>query len=170
MSTRTRNFWILTTFVALGFAVNNWFNFPTQTSSCHHSYSYSFQDEAMEDLGYSSFEDSWTRHDKTRRATCNLRSTCNTNTSSQVRKQAFPINKYEVKKDIGNPLVDETGGYVLMRVKVNEQGEYVAHKIMVEGNKFLADACERHIDKLIFTPAYENGMPVESWVSVSFNF
>lgn len=167
MSTRKRNFWILTTFVALGFAVNNWFD-ASNSQRCASSYTYTFHGDTGEEFGYSSYEERWEQCQKRKRK-CQKRSTCSSMTKPLLTKQAYPINKYEVKKAIG-PASDGTQGYILMRVKVDENGNYIAHKIMVKGSDALTDACEKHIDKLTFTPAYENGEAVESWVSVSFDF
>ncbi|MEM8899158.1 MAG: energy transducer TonB [Bacteroidota bacterium] len=168
MSTRTRNFWILTTFIALGFAMNNWFNFTPNQTSCLTSSSYTFHHDTDDEYGYSSYEERWEKCQK-RKLQSRKRSTCSAVATPLLTKQAYPINKYEVKKAIG-PAADGTQGYILMRVKVDENGQYVAHKIMVKGSDALTDACERHIDKLTFTPAYENGEAVQSWVSVSFDF
>ena len=168
MSTRKRNFWILTTFVALCFAVNNWFDFSSNSQSCSSSYAYSFHSDTDDDHAYSSYEERWEKCQKRKRK-CKKRATCSSMATPLLTKQAYPTNKYEVKKAIG-PAANGTQGYILMRVKVDESGNYVAHKIMVKGSDVLTDACERHIDKLTFTPAYENGEAVESWVSVSFDF
>lgn len=61
-------------------------------------------------------------------------------------------------------------GKVLLRVLVDASGKYVRHKVLQTPHQWLTAEVERHIAKLQFTPAIQNGRAIATWVTVPFDF
>ncbi|MEM7514643.1 MAG: energy transducer TonB [Bacteroidota bacterium] len=83
------------------------------------------------------------------------------------------LNFKEVVNKIGYPeSAKESGieGQVLIKVLVNEQGNYKFHKIVSSEHTILTNAVEMHVDELQFSPAQQDGQKVQAWVSVPFVF
>lgn len=90
-----------------------------------------------------------------------------------INIEPVPLNMQEVKRRIGYPPVaKEAGieGQVIIRILVDEQGNYIRHIIAKAGHPILQMAIEEHIKELRFTPAIQNGKPTKFWVNLPLNF
>ena len=84
-----------------------------------------------------------------------------------------PLNMDRLVQEIGYPqeaVDNNVSGTVVIRVLVNENGEYKQHKVLSEVHPVLCKAVEEHAPKLRFTPAILEGKTVKFWVNVPFNF
>jgi periplasmic protein TonB len=84
-----------------------------------------------------------------------------------------PLNMEEVMKKIGYPpIAKEAGieGQVMLRILVDEKGNYVRHIISKAAHPLLQAEVEKHAQELYFTPAIQDGKPIKSWVNIPFNF
>ena len=91
----------------------------------------------------------------------------------RVDQEPKPINEEAVKKLIGYPQIAidaHIQGKVVFRVLVDQYGRIQKYQITNEVHPILSSAVEQHIEKMIFTPAMKDGMPVKYWVNVPFNF
>lgn len=80
-----------------------------------------------------------------------------------------PINMGQLAKLIAYPEVAaEAGieGIVIVRVLVGKAGKYSDHKFIGNAHPLLQNAVERHLHKLIFTPAIKNGKPIPFWINI----
>ena len=90
-----------------------------------------------------------------------------------VSHEPEPVNMDDVKELIGYPaLAIENGiqGEVMVRVLVDKEGRYRRHKVTKKAHPLLAEAVEKQIPKLVFTPALQGNKPVMFWVNVPFRF
>jgi len=90
-----------------------------------------------------------------------------------VEEEPQPINLKEVNQEIGYP--DSARAYgiegrVVARILIDEEGNYLKHKITSEGDTLLAQAVAAHLSDLKFTPAIQNGEPIKYWINIPFNF
>lgn len=84
-----------------------------------------------------------------------------------------PVNMSEVKAAIGYPqaaIDSNLSGIVVVRILVNEKGEYVKHKVIKSPGKALSDAVEAKISALTFSPAMQGTNSIMYWVNVPFHF
>lgn len=84
-----------------------------------------------------------------------------------------PINMDDVKELVGYPeiaLESEIQGMVVVRVLVDKDGKYRKHKVIKKAHPLLAEAVEKQIHKLSFTPAIQAGKPIMFWVNIPFRF
>ena len=91
----------------------------------------------------------------------------------RVNEEPRPINESDVKKLVGYPRIAidaHIEGQVVFRVLVDHYGRIQKYQIVNEVHPILSSAVEKHIEKMIFTPAMKDGMPVKFWVNVPFNF
>lgn len=90
-----------------------------------------------------------------------------------VSEEPQPLNMEEVKQIIGYPDVArdaEIQGQVVVRVLVDEKGNYVKHKMVKKVHPLLAEAVENNIHKLKFSPAIQGNRPIKFWVNIPFRF
>jgi len=90
-----------------------------------------------------------------------------------VEKEPQPVNIDDIKRRIGYPpLAKEAGiqGKVIVRVLVGKDGKYVKHVILKSPHKILADAVEKELPNLEFTPGIQAGKPIKVWVTIPFDF
>ncbi|MEM6765780.1 MAG: TonB family protein [Bacteroidota bacterium] len=90
-----------------------------------------------------------------------------------VQEEPEPINMSALQKEIGYPapaVMAEIQGVVVVRILVDEKGQYVKHKTIQQVHPLLAKAVEKHIHKLSFTPAIQANRPIKFWVNVPFRF
>ncbi|MEM9934246.1 MAG: energy transducer TonB [Bacteroidota bacterium] len=93
--------------------------------------------------------------------------------TSENYQSATPTNLPEIKQKIGYPnQAREKGieGTVLIRILVDENGQYKFHKITADPNPLLTKAVEMYIDELNFTPEKRNGVNVQTWTTIPFIF
>ncbi|MEZ4686588.1 MAG: energy transducer TonB [Bacteroidia bacterium] len=84
-----------------------------------------------------------------------------------------PINMDDVRELIGYPDIAREAnieGQVVVRVLVDEDGNYQKHKIIKKAHPILAEAVEKHVRKLRFTPAVQGNKPIKFWVNIPFAF
>lgn len=90
-----------------------------------------------------------------------------------TEEEPEPVNIKDVTKLIGYPqIAQEAGiqGRVLLRVLVDKNGQYRKHLITNTVHPILSEAVEKHISKLMFTPAIQGGRPIKFWVNIPFSF
>ena len=84
-----------------------------------------------------------------------------------------PRNLDDIRKLIGYPDIAKDAGIegsVVIRVLVDKYGNYRKHKVIKKVHPILAEACEKQIPKLKFTPAIQGGKPIPFWVNIPFKF
>jgi TonB family protein len=84
-----------------------------------------------------------------------------------------PTNLAEVVEAIGYPdELKEEGieAKVMVRVKVNPEGDVVEHSVVKEGHPTMRQAVEKHLYDLKFSPGQKDGKPVTVWVTIPFAF
>ncbi|MDB4285909.1 TonB family protein [bacterium] len=90
-----------------------------------------------------------------------------------VSEEPSPVNMEEIRKLIGYPeLARDAGieGQVVVRVLVDKFGKYRKHKVIKRIHPILAEACEKQLPKMRFTPAIQGGDPIHFWVNIPFKF
>jgi protein TonB len=90
-----------------------------------------------------------------------------------VQEEPKPINMDEVQAAVGYPTVARDAdieGVVVVRVLVDEYGNYRKHRIIKTAHPVLSEAVESKIKMLRFTPAIQGGKPIAFWVNVPFRF
>lgn len=84
-----------------------------------------------------------------------------------------PTNMGNIQKSIGYPQIAKDAGIqgnVVVRVLVDELGNYNKHRVINEVHPILTKAVEKHISRLKFTPAIQGGKPIKFWVNIPFAF
>jgi hypothetical protein len=84
-----------------------------------------------------------------------------------------PINLHQIRRRIQIPhdLLPKNGTVrIRANVLVDENGDYLKHRMPDHALPALATAVENHISGLSFLPALRDGKPVPYWVEVSFVF
>lgn len=90
-----------------------------------------------------------------------------------VQEEPKPVNMDDIKKAIGYPQIARDAGIegdVVIRVLVDEFGNYTKHKVIKQVHPILAKACSEKVGKLKFTPAVQGGKPIKFWVNIPFKF
>ncbi|MCZ2355250.1 MAG: TonB family protein [Bacteroidia bacterium] len=90
-----------------------------------------------------------------------------------VEKEAAPVNMDDIKKAIGYPpTAKEAGisGKVILRLLVGKDGSVVKHIVIKSPHKILTEAVVPHLSSLKFTPAIQANRPVQTWVTIPFDF
>lgn len=90
-----------------------------------------------------------------------------------LEKEPAPINLNELKRMIGYPkeaLEKEIEGKVIIRMMIDEKGNYVKHIIIKDPNPILTNAVSSKISALRFTPGIQKGKPIRVWVTIPFEF
>ncbi|RMG20524.1 MAG: energy transducer TonB [Bacteroidetes bacterium] len=88
-------------------------------------------------------------------------------------QQPRPLNLKDIYQELGYPQAAyEAGieGKVVVKVLIDEQGQYVQHELLEEGHALLATEVAKHLPKLQFEAAQKDGKPVQAWVSIPFVF
>lgn len=84
-----------------------------------------------------------------------------------------PKNVNTVRSSIEYPEVfrnNGIGGTVLVKIQLDENGEYMQHTVVSSPYQVLTDLIESKVKMLKFEPATQGGKPVKSWVVVPFHF
>lgn len=90
-----------------------------------------------------------------------------------VDKEPKPVNLQEVRDMIGYPeeaIKNELEGTIVVRILVDETGDYVRHKIIPEKSNILATAVSEHVPMLRFLPAQRGDSMVAHWLNIPFRF
>lgn len=90
-----------------------------------------------------------------------------------INTEPVPLNMQEIKRRIGYPPVAKEAGIegkVLLRILVDEKGNYMRHKIINSAHPLFDREIEKYISELRFTPAIQNGKPTKFWVNLPLNF
>lgn len=83
------------------------------------------------------------------------------------------INMNDIRNLVGYPQIARDAGIegmVVLRVLIDERGNYVRHKVIKQAHPILAEACEQKVNRLKFTPAIQGNRPIKFWVNVPFSF
>jgi hypothetical protein len=84
-----------------------------------------------------------------------------------------PLNMEEVKRMIGYPpIAREAGirGKVVVRVLVDQQGQYVKHEVIKDPHPILTNAVTSKLHFISWTQGKMDGEPVKVWVTIPFQF
>lgn len=87
--------------------------------------------------------------------------------------EATPLNLTEVKMTIGYPQeARDLGeqGQILLKVTIDENGDYVEHELLDSASEILAQQVEGEIWRVKFEPGLKDGKPVPFTVEIPFNF
>lgn len=90
-----------------------------------------------------------------------------------VQEEPKAVNLADIKKLVGYPQIARDAGIqgeVVVRILVDEKGNYSKHKVIKQMHPILAKAVEDQVSKLKFTPAIQGGKPIKFWVNVPFRF
>lgn len=90
-----------------------------------------------------------------------------------VEVEPEPVNYEEVIQMIGYPeqaIQENIQGDVVVRILIDEAGNYMKHSISKETHPVLTEAVEAHVAELAFTPALQNGKPIKFWKNIRFPF
>jgi protein TonB len=90
-----------------------------------------------------------------------------------VSEEPQPLNMDDVRKIIGYPEIARDAGIegqVVVRVLVDEKGNYRKHKMIKKVHPILAEAVESNLKQLKFSPAIQGNKPIKFWVNIPFRF
>ncbi len=90
-----------------------------------------------------------------------------------VEESPKALNMRDIKIRIGYPQeAREAGieGNVVVRILVDQEGNYMRHIVLNEAHPSLQEAVERELPVLQFNPAVMDGKPVAFWVNIPFSF
>lgn len=90
-----------------------------------------------------------------------------------LEKEPKPVNMDELSRLIGYPPLAKQGeiqGKVVLRVKVDANGNYVKHVVLRSDHGILLSAVAQNISNLICTPGIQAGKPIPVWLTIPFNF
>lgn len=91
-----------------------------------------------------------------------------------VMQEPTPINMDSVVQVIGYPrkaVRKNIQGQVIVRIMVDESGQYLKHQIIRPVHPILDEAIEAELPSLRFTPAIDaDGQAIKFWVNIPFNF
>jgi TonB family protein len=91
----------------------------------------------------------------------------------RVSEAPKPLNLQKIVNKMGYPeeaRKQKIEGQVIVRVMLDEEGNYQKHLILREGHPLLAKAVEEHISMIKFSPAIQDNKPVQFWMNIPFNF
>lgn len=87
--------------------------------------------------------------------------------------EPLPVNLTDIIKEVGYPeeaVNQSIQGDVVVRILIDEQGNYIKHSFIKEVHPSLTAAVEAHISELTFTPALQGGKPIKYWTNIRFPF
>jgi protein TonB len=90
-----------------------------------------------------------------------------------LEQEPQPVNLDELKHLIGYPPMAkeaEIEGRVVMRVMVDQHGDYVKHVVLKDPHPILTHAVAAQINHLKMTPGIQSGKPIKVWVTLPFDF
>jgi outer membrane biosynthesis protein TonB len=88
-----------------------------------------------------------------------------------VECEPRPYNMTEIRTCIGYPPIAkkaEIEGKVILRVLIDEKGNYVRHIVYHDPHPILTKAVTDHISLLRCSPAIANGAPIKYWMTIPF--
>jgi len=89
-----------------------------------------------------------------------------------LEEEPSPINLSEIIRQISYPNTPKPSpeyfGKVSIRVLLNNQGNYLKHKVL-KGHPEMVKSLEKNILKVKFTPAIYKGKPVKCCVTIPIN-
>lgn len=84
-----------------------------------------------------------------------------------------PVNMKKVWSQAKYPrILSQNGeeGIVVMRILIDEEGNYVKHKVLNSAHPLFTQEVEKLVDQLRFTPAIQGGKGIKFWVNLPFRF
>ena len=90
-----------------------------------------------------------------------------------VDREAQPLNLDYIRARISYPKIARDAsisGTVVMRILVDERGNYMTHKVIAKAHPILSASAEKHVQDIQFSPAIRDGKPVKFWVNVPISF
>ncbi|MCB9233854.1 MAG: M56 family metallopeptidase [Bacteroidia bacterium] len=92
---------------------------------------------------------------------------------AELDQQPQPLNLSEVVTSNGYPEAAkkaEIEGKVILRVKVDQEGNYAEHEVLKDPHPFLTKHVESYVNQLKFSPGLKDGKAVTTWVTIPFQF
>jgi hypothetical protein len=93
--------------------------------------------------------------------------------AEEVDQRPQPINYQQVKGWIGYPETAYKSGIqgdVILRILVDERGEYQRHEVVDSFHPLLRIPCEVFTQLMVFKPAMIDGEAVACWAEVAYHF
>ncbi|MEM6800330.1 MAG: energy transducer TonB [Bacteroidota bacterium] len=85
----------------------------------------------------------------------------------------IPLNLPEIKSKVGYPkeaLELGVQGQLVVRILLDENGQYVRHFFLRQIHPSLSEEVEKHIVDLKFTRGYQESEAVKFWINIPFSF
>ena len=95
------------------------------------------------------------------------------NTFVLLEKEPEPVNMEKFRALVGYPTMAkeaEIEGKVILRVLVDEEGNYRRHILIRDPHPILSKAVEKKLPKLKFTPAIKDKQPFMAWTTIPYSF
>ena len=176
MSANTRNFWILLTTFAFTFSAAQWLgNFRSHKSNQHRIVEVEYHSSCQQ------------KKKKKKRKKCQKRVEVRKNCSMHLSDKRTPsindiifvdmepkaVNLEFIRRKANHSMpahIANKDGLVIVRVLVDEFGDYRDHKIIQRSHPVMSDQVEKHVKALEFLPARRDGKAVSYWVNIPFRF
>jgi outer membrane biosynthesis protein TonB len=148
MPAKRRNFWILLSVLAVILAGTRWLDYKQRSCASSCGMSSSFTEQSV---------------------------LPHIDAPTAVDREPIVRNMAAVKRGIlySYPCTVRRAGVegtVVARVLVDENGQYLRHRIISRTNCGLAHRCDRFFSELEFVPAVRNHQTVPAWTNVEFHF
>lgn len=95
------------------------------------------------------------------------------NTFVLLEKEPEPLNMEKFRTLVGYPPMAkeaEIEGKVILRVLVDEEGNYRRHILIRDPHPILSKAVEKELPKLKFSPAIKDKQPFMAWTTIPYSF
>lgn len=171
MSAGKRNLWIILTLTALGLAIHVWFGTTRYSCSTSSSCSYTTTVKGQQEGKQLYANRTYPQSSSTSKRKYQCKSKFPTSEAPyvdefvKVDQQPQPKNLVNFKKeihDLGH------AGKAIIRILVDEQGNYLKHKVLKGEDSSYSRAIENRLGALQFRPAIRNHQPVKCWVNIIF--
>ncbi|MEM7371272.1 MAG: energy transducer TonB [Bacteroidota bacterium] len=144
---QTRTFWITLTLAAVVFTGQQWLGFPLFEGGTNTSKTAHIPGQTVTDFHSPS--------------------------STVANHPPIPKNLPAIKEQIGYPPIAKNAGIegrVILRILVDEKGNYVKHSVVDSFHPMLRIPVELHVPLVTFEPAKRMGKATSGWVSIPFQF
>ena len=166
MSDQRKNFWVILTLFALTFATLKWIEEHRDRSRSHCQVKQIELKQERATRPHTPCRSMYSRHQQAQRTPA-------IDDFIFVHEEPKAVNLDQVRDLMGYPpLAKEAGleGRVLARVLVDEQGNYLRHRIINQPHPVLRSHTERYLRELRFSPALRDGRALRFWVNIPFDF
>ncbi|MFK7923928.1 MAG: energy transducer TonB [Bacteroidia bacterium] len=175
MSANTRNFWILLTTFAFTFSAAQWLgSFRSHKTTQHRIVEVEYQSSCKK-------RKKRKKKDCTKRV--EVRKNCKLHLSDTrtpsindiifVDREPKAVNLDFIRRKANHAMpthLANKDGLVIVRVLVDEFGDYRDHKVIQRSHPVMSDQVEKYIKSLEFLPARRDGKAVPFWINIPFRF